>query len=534
VNELLKWDRDFVRMAIAWPLWIAAYVALDYVSFIDSYRGLAITPWNPSAGLAVALVMLRGLPSAPVVLVAPVLAGILVRGGMVPASVHLVEGVLFGGSYLVAGLLARRSVAFDSRLLTPRHTLLLMAAAFGASAMAAFSYDAVLILAGILQPAEIPDAFLRFFVGDLIGMLIVTPALLLLWHRRMPAPGWEMIPQVATMVLAFGAIFALPHAREFQLFYLLFVPLLWFSFRGGVAGAAAALCLIQVGLVVAVSLRQDALADLVSFQMLMVSLAATGLVFGSLIDQQRAASLRLRQQQVALGRALRLRSMGEIATSIAHQINQPITSIRTYAGIAREALQAGKVDDAVATVVRIRSECDRASAIIRATRDAVRQEAVQPQPVRAEELLENVRELLVDRLGSVQFVVGVAPDVRTVVCDPVQVEQALYNILDNAIDAIETTGSPGTVSIDVASDGQSVEFTVTDSGPGFAPEMLDYGVTPLVTTKAKGTGIGLSIARSVAEVHGGSLSIASDAGGTTVKLRIAQTGTTADEHGSTG
>ena len=285
---------------------------------------------------------------------------------------------------------------------------------------------------------------------------------------------------------------------------------------------------------VAVSLRQDALADLVSFQMLMVSLAATGLVFGSLIDQQRAASLRLRQQQVALGRALRLRSMGEIATSIAHQINQPITSIRTYAGIAREALQAGKVDDAVATVVRIRSECDRASAIIRATRDAVRQEAVQPQPVRAEELLENVRELLVDRLGSVQFVVGVAPDVRTVVCDPVQVEQALYNILDNAIDAIEMTGSPGTVSIDVASDGQSVEFTVTDSGPGFAPEMLDYGVTPLVTTKAKGTGIGLSIARSVAEVHGGSLSIASDAGGTTVKLRIAQTGTTADEHGSTG
>jgi signal transduction histidine kinase len=121
-----------------------------------------------------------------------------------------------------------------------------------------------------------------------------------------------------------------------------------------------------------------------------------------------------------------------------------------------------------------------------------------------------------------------------VVCDPVQVEQALYNILDNAIDAIETTGSPGTVSIGVASDGQSVEFTVTDSGPGFAPEMLDYGVTPLVTTKATGTGIGLSIARSVAEVHGGSLSIASDAGGTTVRLRIAQTGTTADEHGSTG
>ncbi|MEQ8817189.1 MAG: MASE1 domain-containing protein [Thalassobaculum sp.] len=522
-----------MRIAIAWPLWIAAYVALDYVSFIDSYRGLAITPWNPSAGLAVALVLLRGLPSAPVALVAPVLAGILVRGGMVPASVHLVEGLLFGGSYLIAGLLGRRSAALDTRLQTPRHTLLLMATALGASAMAAFSYDAVLILAGILEPDEIPDAFLRFFVGDLIGMLIVTPALLLLFHRRLPTPGWEVVAPIATMVLAFGAIFAVPHAREFQLFYLLFVPLLWFSFRDGIAGAAIALCLIQVGLIVAVSLRRDALADLVSFQMLMISLAATGLVFGSLIDQQRAAALRLRQQQMALGRALRLRSMGEVATSIAHQINQPITSIRTYAGLAREALQAGKLDDAADTIARIRAECDRAGSIVHSTRNLVRRETVQPRLVRVDELLADVRGLLVDRLGSVHLAVDLSPEARTVFCDPVQVEQALYNILDNAIDAVETTGLHGEVSVTVDSDGQTVEFTVADSGPGFAPGILDYGVTPLVTTKANGTGIGLSVARSVAEVHGGSLAITSGATGTIVRLRIAQIGLKTDEHGST-
>lgn len=527
----MLWNWETVRILASWPLWIAAYGALDYISFIDSYRGLAITPWNPSAGLALALVLLRGARYAPVVLLSPVLAGILVRGGSVPATVHLVDGVLFGGCYLAAGILGRRIRSLDLRLATATHTITLILLALGVSAMTAFSYVFVLTLAGILDRGEIADAFLRFFVGDLIGILIVAPALLLTFTRaRLPALSWELVPQALTIALAFAAIFAIPHAREFQLFYLLFLPLLWFSFRHGLIGAAAALCLIQVGLIIAVHLRTDALADLVSFQMLMISLAATGLVLGSLIDQQGAAAVRLRQQQLALGRALRLRSMGELATSIAHEVNQPITSIRTYAGIARDALESGRLDGAAEAVARIRSECDRANAIVRATREIVSSGVARPRRVQVRQLLDEVRDLLLDRLGDVELVTRVGPGAGTITCDPVQIQQALYNIVDNAVDAIESGRRTGRITVSVTMVNRAaVEFAISDSGPGFAPEIIDFGITPLVSTKPEGSGIGLSIARSVAEAHGGALSIESDGQGTVVRLRIANIGKPADD-----
>ncbi len=506
-----------------WALWAGAYVALDYVSFVDAYRGLAITPWNPAAGLVFALAVAGGTTFAPVALVSPVLAGIFVRGGVVPLSVHFAEGILFGGSYLLAGILARHVGRLDPRLAAPRHVVVLMLFVFCASVMAASGYVLVLTTSGILGTAEIPEAFLRVFVGDLIGMLIVAPALLLwLTRRTRPPLGWEIASQGLAIVLAFAAIFAVPHAREYQLFYVLFLPLLWCSFRSGLAGAVAALCAIQVGLMVAEQIRRDTGTDLVSFQMLMISLAGTGLVFGSLVDQQRAASLRIRQQQLALGRALRLRSMGEVAASIAHEVNQPITSMRTYAGLARDAVQANRPDGAVDALNRIRAECDRASSIIRATRDLVRQESVEPREVETEEIVSEVLELLVDRLAGTPVGTRISPGARHVVCDPVQLKQAVYNIVDNAIDAVEASGHGGRVDIVVAPAGPAaIEFAVSDTGVGFPPDVAGGGVTPLVSSKPDGSGIGLAIARSVAEAHGGSLSIEQDAGRTRVTLRIA-------------
>ena len=77
---------------------IAGYLAFDYVSFLESYRGLAITPWSPGAGLALALVMLLGWRASGVVLIAPPLAGALIRSETVPQPMHRLEGVTLGGS----------------------------------------------------------------------------------------------------------------------------------------------------------------------------------------------------------------------------------------------------------------------------------------------------------------------------------------------------------------------------------------------------------------------------------------------------
>lgn len=504
--------------------YVAVYIGLDYVSFIDAYQGLAITPWSPGQGLTMAVVLLGGWSYAPFVLAAPVLAGLIARSGSIPLAIHLLEGLLISGSSLSVGLYFRRFRLLDLRLATVNDVLMLMLAALAAAVMAACSYVGTLWLTGFLGGEQLLEAFLRFLVGDLIGILVVTPLVLTLVSRpRWPAWDVENLLQGAAIVLALLAVFALPHSREYQLFYLLFVPLLWCTFRSGIIGAAVALSAIQIGLVLALQIRQGTAVELTSVQMLMISLAATGLVFGSLVGEQQATAARLRYQQMALNRALRLRSMGEIATTIAHEVNQPITSIKTFAGIAHDAISAGDSARASETIRKIRSECDRAGSIISGTRGLLRRHALDLQPIATEQMVAEVRDLLLDRLteSEIQLRINVQAGAESMVGDKVQMQQALYNVIDNSIDAIVGTGMTGTITVDVCTLGPtSLEFAVRDSGPGFPEHMMNIDPIPLITSKAEGTGIGLAIARTVAEAHRGGLSIEPETHGSAVKLRI--------------
>ncbi len=215
----------------------------------------------------------------------------------------------------------------------------MMIAALAAAATAALCYVGVLSLMGILMQSETLEAFARFLVGDLIGMLIVSPTILLVASKRLrPLPLLEAVAVLATVVLALATIFLVPHANELQLFYLLLVPLVWSALRGGIAGVAISLSVIQIALILTVRAPFTSASSILPFQILMIWLAASGLIFGVLVVQQRAVATRLQYQQLALGRALRLRAMGEVAAGIAHEVNQPLTTIKALAGVLRNEL----------------------------------------------------------------------------------------------------------------------------------------------------------------------------------------------------
>ena len=103
-------------------------------------------------------------------------------------------------------------------------------------------------------------------------------------------------------------------------------------------------------------------------------------------------------------------------------------------------------------------------------------------------------------------------------CDPVQLQQALYNLINNSIEAIQETGRSGQIRVTAIPTEEVITFEVSDDGPGFAAGLDVLVAAPFTTTKTTGSGLGLAIARSVAEAHGGSLSIVPRDRGATVRL----------------
>ena len=510
----------------------AAYIALDYISFVRPFHGLGITPWSPPPGLSLTLIYLGGLFYAPFVLIAPALAEIVVRGYSLSPELALATSVTSGATYLAAGVLLRRIVPFDPRLRTLRDVLVLIAVAVVSALVASALYLAVLVPAGVLANINAADVAWRAFIGDLIGTLVVSPLVLLAFTlRKWPALQLQNIFQVIAIALALAVVFGYREATAFQLFYLLFLPLLWVALSHGTVGAAVALVLIQVGLILGAHIRFGDEPGLTAMQVLMTTLAITGLIVGAIVSERESSGLRLRDQQSALNRALRLRSAGETAAAIAHEINQPLTAITTYAGIAAQAMSCANHDLVTLALEKIRSECDRTNGVIKSIRELLNHGSLMKMPVDLQVTLTDLAAIISDDIATrgIRLDVSVEHDFPIVLADGVQLQQAVHNLVVNSADAISAAGSGTTISVNVSrADPNGYHIDVTDDGPGFPSEIDTREPTPFLTTKPGGSGLGLMVVRTIAEAHGGSFNIESSPRGAKVSLRLPLVRTTND------
>lgn len=222
----------------------------------------------------------------------------------------------------------------------------------------------------------------------------------------------------------------------------------------------------------------------------------------------------------------RFTALGEMASTLAHEINQPLTAIGNYLKGSQRILQRldGKIDGEDAAVLRdaIGKAADqalRAGQIIRRLREFVSRGE-------SEKTVENLPKLIED--ASILALVGAResgidvrfrldPEARLVLADRIQVQQVLVNLVRNAIEALAETPPPRRLEIVTAGrDAGMVEVSVADTGSGLAPEVLRNLFQPFVTTKRKGMGLGLSICRTIVEAHGGKISVERREGGGTV------------------
>ena len=221
------------------------------------------------------------------------------------------------------------------------------------------------------------------------------------------------------------------------------------------------------------------------------------------------------RHQAELAHVTRVRSMGELAASISHELNQPLTAVLTNAQTALRLLAKEKPDlkELQEILEDIVADDKRAGQVIRKLRALLQKEPVAREVVRIDELVEGVLPLVrSDALGAnVRINVRSAPNVPAVEVDPVQVQQVVMNLLVNAIDAIAGLESGGgDIDVDISlAEEEGVWVKVGDNGPGIPSERIDEVFEPFVTSKAGGLGMGLAISRSIVEAHGGTIFIES-------------------------
>jgi signal transduction histidine kinase len=507
------------HLAIA-TAYLAGYVLLDWLSYVHPIGNVNITAWNPPTGLSFALILLFGTEFLPWLLVAPVLADAVVRSFPLPVAAQLAEALIIGGGYAAAtAFLLSRRVAFEPTLATPTSLLLLLVTAVVSTAAVTAAYIGMLDAFSVLPTVEAPRAAFRFWIGEMIGVTVFTPFLLILGttRRRALKLSWERLSLVVVTLSALGAVFGFADAYRFQLFYVFFLPIVWTAVRFGLETVSVVLVIAQVGLITAVHFSEPDGADLTAYQALLIVLTITGLSVGALVNEQRRTQRQLRLNQQALDRALRVSTMGEFAAALAHQINQPLTAIGNYARVARTANDAQLSAQASEKVI---AQVERAAEVVRRLRNFIQlgsQEAAQVPVLR---LLEEALRYCHVELVLVEL--KVAPGLPQVHVDELQIQQVVVNLVRNAEEAIARSGQhDGLIVIDAEMEGpDAVLVRVQDNGPGFDPDLIDRALLPFTTSKQDGLGLGLSLARSIVEAHGGRLAISNAPRGATVSFTL--------------
>ena len=264
-------------------------------------------------------------------------------------------------------------------------------------------------------------------------------------------------------------------------------------------------------------------AALLGLAWVLVSLARVQYLVRLRTQQLNDAHLMARRERENLEHAARLSLMGEMASSLAHEISQPLAAIVNYArGCQRRMSSGTRIEEIEPGMAQIVVQAERATSIVRRMRDFVRKRPPVVAPVRIREILEETLEFfrpLAERQGV--LLIYEAPDVLPVVnVDRIQIEEVLLNLLQNAVDACKG-GDVREVSITLSVETESVLISVSDTGPGMSEETRSRLFEAFYTTKPEGLGLGLSLSRSIVEAHGGRLIGENlDAGGTQMSFSL--------------
>jgi signal transduction histidine kinase len=386
-NRFASAHRPKALIAVALFL---TYIGLEWVSFIHEHKGVPATPWNPALGVAFAILILRGPAYGLLLFVCVLIAEIFVLHTDVTAPIIVAMAAVVSISFSAGAVVARRHLRIDVGLSHVRDVLVLLAVGTAAAAISALLLTVLLLAADELTFGDLVQSSFPLFVGDIIGIAVMTPLLLRLSLRRSdiaPKAILLLIPELILYLLVIGftlwMIVGSASASHYKFLPLLFLPVVAASVRHGIDGSCVTLAITQLSLVAVLHAYGYGAVAFTEFQIVMLILTTSGLIVGVVVSERqradvlaRRAQVRLKEMQAGAASAARMNMVSGMAAALAHEINQPMTAARALARSVQEILRAPRPDAqrADTNLSTLVAQIDHAAAVIKRIREFSRRD----------------------------------------------------------------------------------------------------------------------------------------------------------------
>jgi signal transduction histidine kinase len=518
----------------------AVYVAAARVGLaFDAYAGFATLVWPP-AGIALAALLLFGYRLWPGVFLGAVVANSVIAHASLPVAF----GIGLGNTLeaLIGVYILRHTPGFRHTLETVRAAVGLLLVAFCSTLVGASIGAACLQVGGVITMAQLGEAWRSWWIGDMVGALLVAPVILVWSERprvqfhppRVETIGLAVALGVVTWVTFFTDRTHYPLITRFHATNALLATFIWAALRFGQRGAVTAAFVAAAAAIVGTILGHgqftapDLTLRLLSLQTFTASTVATFLLLGATVSERRGAYDEASRAQHEAADANLVKS--EFLAVMSHELRTPLNAIAGYAELLATGVYgplAEKQQDIVGRIHRnerqLLAQLDEVFGFVRAEKGEVHVRSQNVQVVDAFDAVEPFVRPEAER-KRVTFRRALSRPRLAVLADPKSLQQILTSLLSNAS---KYTAEGGEITLGAAPEGKAVRIWVRDTGVGISQDQIQRVFDPFFqaergsTRRASGIGLGLTIARDLARRMSGELTIASEIGsGTTASVLL--------------
>lgn len=502
---------NLIFIICAFCLHMIAYGSFFGLSFVMDGLG-NYSLWFPAAGFRFALIFILGWRYGLLIAFAEITAqgviGDWASWSYNPLYIFFGSGSpSFVCAFVVWGL--ERFKLTNSKLESFSQLIWFVAALVITPLLAAPVAAGIKVYGGRVPLADLPDSIMSYWVGDMIGMLMFAPLVLLGYRAYMRRSRRELQPLIRpafiieylVAVIFIWLTVQYVGTEPLSLRWIPFsIPIIFISLRHGLPAATLTVLALNI---MAVDLGGEVSVNQLFIQQgTLAFISVLGLILGGMTSIRAQEKSLMQKQYQTLTQIDRRNTLGEMSTQIIHEITQPISATSLYAGAAVKMLEEGELDkESLFEVMnRMASETERTLELVRRMQAFARKGELNPDKTTAHNIVRSIGHMidLSAEKGNVKVIYDMQEGPLPLTVDVIQVQQAILNLTRNSIEAMEGCNVKELTIFAERGHDSTIHISVHDTGPGM-PENLE----PNTSTKAHGMGIGLKVVEAIMVAHEG-------------------------------